>query len=160
MSHEPYISLTVSHPYFGRLGYLVIDTTFNGCSVGGVRILPDVSLEEITSMARTMTKKYLFSGMPCGGAKAGIVLSGRAATNREDALLAFGRAIAPYINSGFWPGCDMGASMDDIRVIIRGAGLHSFQKDIHHRTNTQPGVSSLQLKLLLSARAWDGKAAG
>lgn len=64
-------AMALTDPHFGKLGYLVIDTAYYGKSLGGVRILPDVCLEEISHMARTMTRKYLFTGIPCGGAKAG-----------------------------------------------------------------------------------------
>ncbi len=107
-----------SDPELGRLGYLVIDTTFNGLSVGGVRILPDISLVETSHMARTQTKKYLFTGLPFGGAKAAMFARG----DRRHMLHAFGRALAPFIQSGFYPGLDMGSTKEDIKTIFRSAG--------------------------------------
>lgn len=148
----------LSDPYFGKLGFLVIDTAYHGRSVGGVRILPDVTLDEISSMARTQTKKYLFSGIRAGGAKAGLVLKGKAADDRRGALLAFGRAISPYVRSGFWPGCDMGSSIEDIRTILWGAGLPSFQKDgpSSHKYTAWSVVASIGAALERKEKGWSG----
>ena len=51
---------------------IVIDTTAFGMSAGGVRMLPDLSVEEMIRLARAMTYKYLMLEFPAGGAKAGI----------------------------------------------------------------------------------------
>ncbi len=155
--HEDhYAVLVVSDPDFGKLGYLLIDTTYEGRSVGGVRILPDVSLAEISHMSRAMTKKYLFSGIRCGGAKAGLILSPNAARHRTKALLAFGRALFPYINNGFWPGCDMGSSPQDIRTILRGAGIISFQKEevTSHKYTAWTVIGSIEVALKRKNIAW------
>ena len=37
----------VTDPYFGTLGYIAIDTAYRGSSVGGLRVLPDVTPQEI-----------------------------------------------------------------------------------------------------------------
>ncbi len=115
------LSLDVSAPDFGHLGHLVIDTAYEGRSVGGVRILPDVTQAEVSHMARLMSKKYLFSGLPYGGAKAGLVLKGAAAEDRRGALLAFGSAVSGLVMDGYWPGTDMGSTPDDVKLIFQGA---------------------------------------
>ena len=55
------------------LGYLVIDSTVGGRSCGGVRMLPDIDEMEMRGLARAMTLKYGFLGLPQGGAKAGVL---------------------------------------------------------------------------------------
>jgi len=55
------------------IGCVVIDTTVSGRACGGVRLLPDVEEEELRLLARSMTLKYGFLGLPQGGAKAGIL---------------------------------------------------------------------------------------
>ena len=54
------------------LGYVAIDSTVGGRSCGGLRMLPDIEEAEIRTLARSMTLKYGFLGLPQGGAKAGV----------------------------------------------------------------------------------------
>ena len=54
------------------MGYVVIDSTVGGRARGGLRMLPDIDEEEIRRLARAMTLKYGFLGLPQGGAKAGV----------------------------------------------------------------------------------------
>ena len=56
----------------GVMGYVVIDSTVEGRSCGGLRMLPDIDEAEIRGLARAMTLKYGFLGLPQGGAKAGV----------------------------------------------------------------------------------------
>ena len=48
------------------LGYVAIDSTIHGRSCGGLRMLPDIDEAEIQALARTMTLKYGFLGLPQG----------------------------------------------------------------------------------------------
>lgn len=54
------------------VGYVVIDSTIGGRSCGGLRMLPDIDEAEMRGLARAMTLKYGFLGLPQGGAKAGV----------------------------------------------------------------------------------------
>ena len=58
MEFEPNIVVTISDPSYGRLGYLIIDSSYNGHSVGGLRIMPNISLQELIPVAQAKTKKY------------------------------------------------------------------------------------------------------
>jgi glutamate dehydrogenase/leucine dehydrogenase len=51
---------------------IVVDNTALGPAIGGVRVSPVVSLEELLRLARTMTLKNSIAGLPHGGGKAGI----------------------------------------------------------------------------------------
>jgi glutamate dehydrogenase (NAD(P)+) len=55
------------------LGYVAIDSTVGGRSCGGLRMLPDIDEAEIQALARSMTLKNGFLGLPQGGAKAGVI---------------------------------------------------------------------------------------
>ena len=70
----PNLVITISDAELGEIGYLVIDRTVNGSASGGIRFTPDVSIEELTSLAMAMTYKWAFINVPMGGAKAGISL--------------------------------------------------------------------------------------
>jgi glutamate dehydrogenase/leucine dehydrogenase len=154
---EPAESVIIRDRFFGELGYFVIDTAFRGNSVGGVRILPDVSMREISHMARTQTRKYLFTGLPLGGAKAGLVLGRKAMLHRQDALKAFGKAISGHIFSGFWPGCDIGSSPEDIKTILRGAGVPSLSTPPETGRYTAISIiSSIDAALEMNGFDWSG----
>jgi len=106
----------------GFEGYIAIDSTVNGRCFGGIRILNDVTLEEIKQLARTMTLKYGFFGIKKGGAKAGLRINKNTGEERVRILKRFGESIKPLINESFWPGFDMGCSIEDFKNMMRGAG--------------------------------------
>ena len=54
------------------LGYVAIDSTVGGRSRGGLRMVADVDEAEVRGLARAMTLKYGFLGLPQGGAKGGV----------------------------------------------------------------------------------------
>jgi glutamate dehydrogenase (NAD(P)+) len=96
--HEPSVSLRA---------IVVVDNTACGPAVGGVRMAPDVGLEECSRLARAMTMKNAAAGLPHGGGKSVIVGDPKmAAAEKEKLIRAFAGAIrdlADYI-----PGPDMG----------------------------------------------------
>ena len=55
---------------------IVIDTTAFGMSAGGVRMLPDLSVEEMIRLARAMTYKYLMLEFPAGAQSRHLVRPG------------------------------------------------------------------------------------
>jgi len=57
-------------PSVGLAGVLVVDNVAAGPSVGGIRMAPDVTLEECCRLARAMTMKNAAAGLPHGGGKA------------------------------------------------------------------------------------------
>ena len=60
----------VHEPSIGLRGILVVDNVAKGPSIGGVRMAPDVSVEECARLARAMTLKNAAAGLPHGGGKA------------------------------------------------------------------------------------------
>jgi hypothetical protein len=53
----------------GLKAIVVVDNTACGAAIGGVRMAPDVSVEECFRLARTMTWKNAAVGLPHGGGK-------------------------------------------------------------------------------------------
>jgi glutamate dehydrogenase (NAD(P)+) len=94
-------------PSLSLKAIVVVDNTACGAAVGGVRMAPDVSVEECFRLARAMTWKNAAAGLPHGGGKAVIFGDPRmAAAAKEQMIRAFAgsiRDIADYI-----PGPDMG----------------------------------------------------
>ena len=105
---------------------IVIDTTAFGMSAGGVRMLPDLSVEEMIRLARAMTYKYLMLEVPVGGAKAGIWYD-PATQDRQAVMDAFVRALQPlYEKLGYYPGADMGTADDDFLSLRNTPGKRRY----------------------------------
>jgi len=81
-------------------GHLVIDSTVNGRCFGGVRMASDLSPDLLTKMARAMTLKYGFVGLPVGGGKAGIAADPEIPQDRKRELLkSFGQALRLFLQT-------------------------------------------------------------
>jgi len=102
----------VLHVYSQRTGLkaiIVVDNTALGPSIGGVRVSPSVTLEEVMRLARTMTLKNSIAGLPHGGGKAGIITDPKSA-DREHLFRTFAREIKHLYE--YIPGPDMGSNED------------------------------------------------
>mgnify|MGYP000072956973 CR=1 FL=1 len=70
----PEQKIRVVDPSDGKVwGFLVIDDTRRGPGLGGIRAAPDLSLNEVGRLARSMTLKNSAANIPFGGGKSGIV---------------------------------------------------------------------------------------
>ncbi len=128
----PALGINAIDDRFGLIGYVVIDRTVNGSASGGVRYAKDVSVEELSNLARAMTFKWAFLNNPMGGAKGGIFASEQQlGVSRAELMQAYGRAIAPLVQrSVFNPGVDLGTSLSDLREIMTGAGKSFSESQI------------------------------
>ncbi len=106
------------------LGFIVIDSTVAGRSRGGLRLVADVSEDEVRRAARAMTLKYGLLGLPQGGAKAGIIGDGEDdPPARQRLLREFGEAARPFLESrAYIPDADLGTSADDVRWMMTAIG--------------------------------------
>ncbi len=77
----------------GARGVLVIDNTAIGPGKGGIRMVPDVTTQEVMGLARAMTWKNALAGIPFGGAKSGIAADPRN-VDKAQVMAGFARAIA------------------------------------------------------------------
>ncbi len=114
------------------LGFVAIDSTVGGRSCGGLRFAPDVDEAEVRGLARAMTLKYGFLGLPQGGAKAGLRRDPEAPpAERRERLAAFARAMAPLLRRRLYiPGPDMGTNTADIRYVLETAGLRIEAREL------------------------------
>lgn len=114
------------------VGYVAIDSTVGGRSCGGLRMLPDIDEAEMRGLARAMTLKYGFLGLPHGGAKAGVRYDPDAPqAERWQRLVEFGRAIAPILlNRIYSPATDMGTDNADIRNILQAVGMKFKRREL------------------------------
>jgi len=107
----------------GFIGYLVIDSTIEGKSCGGVRESQSVTLDEVKKLARNMTLKYGFLRIPMGGAKAGLRINDTLSKEKRKPIIAeFGRTLNRFIKNGYFiPGTDMGTSEEDVTWLMNAA---------------------------------------
>ena len=115
----PELEVTVRDPALGVEGYVVVWNTaisaggpLEGCGKGGTRITPQVTLDEVKMLARTMALKNAAAGLPLGGAKSGLRLD-PAAASFEKQYRRFVRLCAPLLHENGGPfggfGFDIGA---------------------------------------------------
>jgi len=118
----PELEATVRDPALGVEGYVVVWNTaisaggpLEGCGKGGTRITPQVTLDEVRMLARTMALKNAAAGLPLGGAKSGLRLD-PAAAGFEQQYRRFVRLCAPLLRENGGPfggfGFDIGARPD------------------------------------------------
>jgi glutamate dehydrogenase/leucine dehydrogenase len=103
----PKAILHIYRPTLGLKAILVVDNVAAGPAIGGVRMAPDVSLEECFRLARSMTFKNAAAGLPHGGGKSVIFADPALELGRKEELIrAFARAIGPITD--YIAGPDMG----------------------------------------------------
>jgi glutamate dehydrogenase (NAD(P)+) len=131
---RPNLIIEVFDDALGKLGYVVIDKLVRGSSAGGVRFRSGTSSDELASLVRSKTHNYAFLNVPMGGAKASIVVDPHhLGCDRVTLMEAFGRSIAPLVHQRvYYPGTNMGTTMDDLRAIMRGAGRPLVGQQINH----------------------------
>lgn len=77
----------VSEPTVGLKGILVVDNVAAGPAIGGLRMAPDVSLEECFRLARAMTLKNAAAGLPHGGGKSVLFGDPKMAKEQKETLI-------------------------------------------------------------------------
>lgn len=97
----------VAAPAAELKGIVVIDNVAAGPAIGGVRMAPDVSVEECFRLARAMTFKNTAAGLRHGGAKS-VIFGDPAmpADRKERVIRAFAKSIEQLTD--YIPGPDMG----------------------------------------------------
>jgi glutamate dehydrogenase (NAD(P)+) len=105
-------------------GYLVVDNLAMGQpSMGGIRMLPDVTPAAIHNLARGMTMKNAAADLPYGGGKSGIVAPpGLSREDRHQVVKGFARLIYRY-REVYLPGPDVGTNDADMKTIAIESGL-------------------------------------
>ena len=107
-------------------GFLVVDNLAMGQpSMGGTRMLPDITPDIIHNLARGMTLKNAAADLPFGGGKSGIVrpenLSDK---DRHEVIKGFGRLLNRY-KEIYIPGPDVGTNDADMKTFAMENGLNN-----------------------------------
>ena len=110
--------IEVVEPAVGLDAVVVIDHELFPIAVGGTRMVPDVTADEVAHLARAMTWKLAVCGVSYAGAKAGIRFAGG---DRQAVLGAFIERIRDW-QEFFLTGPDMGTHPDDFLVLEPDGG--------------------------------------
>ena len=105
-------------------GYLVVDNLAMGSpSMGGIRLLPEITPADIHNLARGMTLKNAAARLPCGGGKAGIVAEPELSQEeRTETVKIFAHMLRRY-GDIYVPGPDVGTNDDDMKTIAVENGI-------------------------------------
>ena len=127
-------------------GWVVINSLRGGASGGGTRMRKGLTLQEVTSLAKTMEVKFTVSGPQIGGAKSGIDFDPK--DERKEAVLKrWFEAVSPLLKSYYGTGGDMNISESkDVVPITESLGLWHPQEGIvqgHFRPNKSQKISKI-----------------
>ncbi len=105
-------------------GYLVVDNLAMGRpSMGGIRMLPEVTPQAIFNLARGMTLKNAAADLPFGGGKSGIVdPKNLSPAQHAEVVSGFARLLYRYRDM-YLPGPDVGTNDEDMRTIAIQNGI-------------------------------------
>ncbi len=100
--------------------FVVYHNVALGPAKGGIRISPDVSLDETRTLAQIMTYKNALAGIPFGGGKSGIKINGGNIDEfkRVAIIKEFVHMIKEELIFGYYvPAPDLGSGPEDMAVI-------------------------------------------
>ncbi len=114
-------------------GFVTIDNVQRGPGLGGIRMAQNISLNEISRLARVMTLKNSAACLPYGGGKAGLIVKDPASLFnpqfKKELIDKFADALFDLEN--YIPAPDMGTNEWDIQTIYEnhakklGTGIHN-----------------------------------
>lgn len=120
----PEYVLMIYDPKIRMAGFLVIDNTALGPGKGGIRMTPNVTVEEVMRLARTMTWKNALADIPFGGAKAGIAMPADIAPElKKQFVQSFARALKPLIPSKYIAGPDVNSGEREMQWFAEAVGV-------------------------------------
>ncbi len=105
-------------------GYLVVDNLAMGRpSMGGIRMLPDLTPAAVHNLARGMTLKNAAANLPYGGGKSGIVAArDLSPADHTQVVRGFARLLCRYRDL-YLPGPDVGTNDADMKTVAVENGL-------------------------------------
>lgn len=118
----PEYVIEIFNPKSEMRGFLIIDNTRLGPGKGGIRMTPNVSVEEVFRLARTMTFKNALVELPFGGAKAGIVWDGGTKAKKKKLVQEFAKAIGFLMPDKYVAGPDVNTGEEDMQWFVEATG--------------------------------------
>ena len=123
--HDTYGPEYIVEVYDAQLdmrGFLVVDNTARGPGKGGIRMMTNVTKEEVFRLARTMTWKNALADIPFGGAKAGIIWSGGSSELKKKFVQSFARALKPLLLKKYIAGPDVNTGEQEMQWFVEATG--------------------------------------
>ncbi|MDO8728991.1 MAG: Glu/Leu/Phe/Val dehydrogenase [bacterium] len=102
----------------GMEGFLVVHNTALGPGKGGIRMTPNITVEEVKRLASTMTWKNALAGIPFGGAKAGIRWDASKGADKKEIVQSFARAIKPFLIKKYIGGPDVNSGEKEMQWFV------------------------------------------
>ncbi len=100
-------------------GFVVVDNLVRGPSLGGIRLEPDVTVEEVYGLAHAMTFKNAAAMLPLGGGKSGLigdpVFYSENPLQKKKLITHFAEVL--WEHPEYIPGPDMGTDENDMQLI-------------------------------------------
>lgn len=118
----PELIVQVWDPRLKMEGFLVIDNTTLGPGKGGIRMTPNVSIDEVFRLARTMTFKNALADLPFGGAKAGIIWKGGTDELKRIYIQSFAKAIKLLTPKKYIAGPDVNTGEEEMKWFAQATG--------------------------------------
>lgn len=117
----PEYVINVYDPKTGMEGVACIDNTARGEGKGGIRMVPDISTQEVCRLARAMTWKNALADIPFGGAKSGIKADPKK-VNKETMMRAFMEKLQIAMPGIYIGGPDMNVTEKEMAWMADEAG--------------------------------------
>src|SRR3989344_5641451 len=116
--------IQVYHPKTGMRGVVVIDNTALGPGKGGIRMTPTVDMEEVSKLARAMTRKCAMAELPFGGAKSGIMADSKklSPVEKKNIVIAFSEALRHVCPEMYVAAPDMYMAEEEMRLFAEANG--------------------------------------
>lgn len=120
----PKYIIEIYDPKLKYQGILIIDNLACGVGKGGIRMTPDLTVEELWRLARTMTLKNALFELPFGGAKAGLILDPKrtSLTKKKKIIESFARSLKPFCPKYYIAGPDVNTGEKEMEWFARAAG--------------------------------------
>lgn len=105
-------------------GYLIIDNLAMGQpSMGGIRMLPELTPAAIHNLARGMTLKNAAANLPYGGGKSGIVVPTELTAEEHNEIVRRFACMLYHYRDIYLPGPDVGTNDADMKIVAIQNGI-------------------------------------
>lgn len=133
--------LEVYDPETKMHGFTVMDNTALGPAKGGIRMTPKVTVDEVATLARTMTWKCAIAGLPFGGGKSGIVQPPNMTPEQKESIVAaFGRYLKPIAPKYYIAAPDINMAEHEMAVFVDANGSLKSATGKPANLCVEPGV--------------------
>jgi glutamate dehydrogenase (NAD(P)+) len=122
---------------------IVIDSTVNGRSYGGLGLVREIDTESLGQVAHRKTLKSGLLGLPLGGAKAAIVAPPHATASQVARLLSlFGQAARPLLTTRrYSPSGELGLDDADVHCMLSDCGVRLPRHSLRGRSSLYTGLT-------------------